>query len=422
MSNTSFDVAIIGGGPAGTSAAKKTAEAGLKTILFEEHDTLGIPVQCGEGVSRKLLEIHKIDHKGGKADWIKIHLPKQHFYFPGTERLYGKKEFGAYKMISGYDSFLVDRTSFDQMLAKEAEDKGTEIRTGSKVTNLTIDSNKGAEISVKNIKGENYTVNAKMVVAADGPASRMAKHVGLNIFDKFKGLKYVHAVEWKLEGKLSETLDFYFDHDLVPNGYTWTFPKKDTSTIGLVCEQIQEPWPRLEKLMTIMEAKLGQKFKKIKLVGGMIPASPQQPVKTYNPRFIVAGDAGGFTNPLFYGGISISILTGRLAGEAVVETANKDPNHSFKEQDLKIYEDKWRSLPQFSPDMYQGRNLFYDNFTNKELEVMGKFSDNIHVTRLGWVGRKWLAMKAGFVKDIRQRRKDYEKVINSFSLSGDWGF
>lgn len=422
MSDNSFDVAIVGGGPAGTSAARKTAEAGLKTIVFEEHETLGVPVQCGEGVSRKLLDIHKIDHKGGNADWIKIHLPKQHFYFPGTKRLYGKQEFGAYKMISDYDTFLVDRTAFDQMLAKEAEDKGTEIRTGSKVTGLTIDAEKGAELTVKNVKGENYTVNAKMVIGADGPASRMAKHVGLNIFDKFKGLKYVHAVEWKLEGQLSDTLDFYFDHELVPDGYTWVFPKKETSTIGLVCEQIQEPYPRLEKLLSIMEKKMGQKFKKVKLVGGMIPASPQQPVKTYNPRFLVAGDAAGFTNPLFYGGISISILTGRLAGEAVVDAATKDPNHSFKEEDLKGYEKKWRGLPQFKPDMYEGRNLFYNNFTNKELEVMGKFSDEVNVTRLGWFGRKYLAFKAGFVKDIRQRRKDYESVINSFSLSGDWGF
>ena len=422
MSDNSFDVAIIGCGPAGTSAAKKTAEAGLKTIVFEEHETIGVPVQCGEGISRKLLDIHKIDHKSGQAEWIKIHLPKQHFYFPGTERLHGKKEFGTYKMISGYDTFLVDRTLFDQMLAKEAEDKGTEIRTGSKVTDLKINPEKGADLTVKTTKGENYTVHAKMVIGADGPASRMAKNVGLNIFDNFKGLKYVHAVEWKVEGQLSDSLDFYFDHELVPYGYAWVFPKKETSTIGLVCEQIQEPWPRLEKLMDIMEVRLGKKFKKVKLVGGLIPASPKQPVKTYNPRFLVVGDAGGFTNPLFYGGISISILTGRLAGDTIVRAANNDPNHMFKEEDLQNYESKWRNLPQFKPDIYLGRNIFYEKFTNKELEVMGKFSDNIHVTQLDWVSRKWLAFKAGLVKDIRQRRKDYEKVIASFSQSGDWGF
>ena len=422
MPDNSFDVAIVGGGPAGTSAAKKTAEAGLKTIIFEEHETLGIPVQCGEGVSRKLLDIHKIDHKGGKADWIKIHLPEQHFYFPGTDRLYGKREFGAYKMISGYDTFLIDRTAFDQMLANEAKEKGAEIREGSKVTNLSIDAEKGAELTIKTIKGENYTVNAKMVLGADGPASRMAKYVGLNVFDTFKGLKYVHAVEWKVEGQLSDTLDFYFDHDLVPDGYTWVFPKKETSTVGLVCEQIQEPWPRLEKLMTIMEEKLGKKFKKVKLVGGLIPASPSQPVKTYNPRFLVAGDAGGFTNPLFYGGISISVLTGRLAGETIVETATKDPNHKFAETDLKNYEKKWRGLPQFQPDIYKGRNIFYNDFTNKDLEVMGKFSDNVHVTKMGWFTQKFLALKAGMVTDIRKRRKDYDLVVKSFSQSGEWGF
>ena len=413
-----YDVAIVGGGPSGTSAAKKVAESGLKTVLFEEHEVLGVPVQCGEGVSRKLLEIHSIDHKGGTADWIKIHLPMQHFYFPGTERLYGKNEFGAYKMISGYDSFLVDRTQFDQMLAKEAEDKGTEIRTGSKVTNLTIDKEKGATLSVKSINGKNYDVNTKLVIACDGFASRIAKSQGLHT-----PVQYVHALEWKLEGQLSETLDFYFDHELFPHGYGWVFPKKETSTIGLVCKQVQEPMPRLEKLMKIMEKKMGRTFKKVKFVGGMIPASPKQPEKTYNPRLLLAGDAGGFTNPLFYGGISIAILTGRMAGDTAVEVANKDPNLNFRENDLASYEDKWRKVPQFDPKMYEGRNIFYGKtWTNLELEVMGKFSNNVHVTRLGWVGRKWLAFKAGLVTDIRKRRKDYELVVNSFSSSGDWGF
>lgn len=413
----SFDVAIVGGGPSGTSAAKKTAEDGLKTVLFEEHEVLGVPVQCGEGVSRKLLEIHGINHEGGKADWIKIHLPKQHFYFPGTERIFGKEEFGAYKMISGYDSFLVDRTKFDQMLAKEAEDKGTEIRTGSKVNNISIDK-KEATLTVKNINGENYDIKTKLVIAGDGFASRLAKSQGLKV-----PVQYVHALEWKVEGRLSETLDFYFDHNLFPNGYGWVFPKPETSTIGLVCKQIQEPWPRLEKLMSIMEKKMNQKFKKMKLVGGMIPASPKQPERTYNERFLVTGDAAGFTNPLFYGGISIAILTGRMAGETAAEIAEKDPDLNFRADDLSSYENKWRSVPQFDPMMYEGRNIFYGKtWSNKELEVMGNFSNNVNVTKLGWFGRKWLAFKAGLVGDIRKRRKDYEKVINAFTLSGDWGF
>ncbi|MHA2365438.1 MAG: NAD(P)-binding protein, partial [Candidatus Hodarchaeales archaeon] len=85
MSN-SFDVAIVGAGPAGLSAATLTAKIGLKTVVFEEHPVIGIPVQCGEGVSRQLLDYHNIDHKNGKSDLIKIHLQEQKFYFPGTPK------------------------------------------------------------------------------------------------------------------------------------------------------------------------------------------------------------------------------------------------------------------------------------------------------------------------------------------------
>ena len=53
---------------------------------------------------------------------------------------------------------------------------------------------------------------------------------------------------------------------------------------------------------------------------------------------------------------------------------------------------------------------------------MGKFSDNVHVSKMGWFTQKFLALKAGMVTDIRKRRKDYDLVVKSFSQSGEWGF
>ena len=110
-----FDVAIVGAGPAGLSAAQRTAKSGLKTVVFEEHPVIGIPVQCGEGISRHLLDYHKINHKNGTADWIKNRLPKQKFYYPDTKKEHGKDEFGVYWMGSGFETFLVNRTKFDQL-------------------------------------------------------------------------------------------------------------------------------------------------------------------------------------------------------------------------------------------------------------------------------------------------------------------
>ncbi|GAG31647.1 unnamed protein product, partial [marine sediment metagenome] len=48
-----YNVIIVGGGPAGTTAAKFAAKGGAKVILFERDPVIGIPVRCGEGVSKR---------------------------------------------------------------------------------------------------------------------------------------------------------------------------------------------------------------------------------------------------------------------------------------------------------------------------------------------------------------------------------
>ncbi|OLS20149.1 MAG: Digeranylgeranylglycerophospholipid reductase [Candidatus Heimdallarchaeota archaeon LC_3] len=131
----SFDVIVVGAGPAGTNAAKKTAEIGLKTIILEEHQEIGIPVQCGEGVSKSLLEYQNIDYKNN--DFVDIHLPKQKFFFAGEKN--GEWDIQKYTMLTDFSALLLNRTKFDQMFANQAVEKGAEIRTKSKVTKVSID-------------------------------------------------------------------------------------------------------------------------------------------------------------------------------------------------------------------------------------------------------------------------------------------
>jgi digeranylgeranylglycerophospholipid reductase len=410
----SFDVIVVGAGPAGTNAAEKTAEAGLKTIVLEEHQEVGVPVQCGEGVSQQLLEYHKIDYK--KNDFVDIHLSKQKFYFAGQTE--SEWDIQKYTMLSGFSAFLVNRTKFDQMFANQAMDKGAEIRTKSKVTDVSIDK-QGVEITVRTPEGDApYTVKGKVIIAADGPAGRIGRAQGLKL-----PTKYVHAVEYVVKGKHSDALDFYFDHSLTPYGYSWVFPKEEYSKIGLVCRQVFEPAKRLDKLMQRMEKKLNVKFVKLDLIGGIIPAEEKPPEKTFSNKLIVTGDAAGFTNPYFYGGISIAILTGRFAGETIAKVSQKDSD--FSEKSLMMFESKWRKEKPFDKIIYEGRNLFYKKFSNTELEVMGNFAnvDKVgQVTGIPWLKAKRLTFRAFMDKDIRKNWKEYKKAVGGMSLSGQWGF
>jgi len=57
MIDKSYDVIIVGAGPAGLSSAKSCAEHNLKTLLVEEHPAIGAPVQCGEALARFVFVI-----------------------------------------------------------------------------------------------------------------------------------------------------------------------------------------------------------------------------------------------------------------------------------------------------------------------------------------------------------------------------
>ena len=399
----SFDVIVVGAGPAGTNAATKTAESGLKTIVFEEHQEVGVPVQCGEAVSQQLLEYHNVDYKNN--GFVDIQLSNQKFYFAGLEN--GNWNMQKYQMLGGNSALLVNRTKFDQMFAKEAEEKGAEIRTKSKVNNVSIDKH-GVEATIRTPEGNSpYSVKAKVVVAADGSVGRIGRAHGLKL-----PTKYVHAVEYIVKGKFSNTLDFYFDHELTPYGYSWIFPKNESSKIGLVCRQVFEPAKRLDKLMQRMEKILNTKFEKMSLIGGIIPAEEQPPQKTVSNRLVITGDAAGFTNPYFYGGISIAILTGRLAGKTIAKVSQKDPN--FSEKSLMLYESKWRKEKPFDKTIYEGRNLFYKKFSNKELEIMGNFADVDKVGQVSgipWFRTKLIALKLLWIKIFEQIGKNIKKLL-----------
>ena len=318
---------------------------------------------------------------------------------------------------AGLRPFLVNRTKFDQALATEAENAGTQIKTATKVIGLRINSQNGAELTTKNISQQTSTIHAKVVVACDGPASRMA------VSQKIKApMNYVHAAEWKVKGQLSDRLNFYFDHELTPEGYSWVFPSKETSTIGLTCRKVKDPALRLNRLMKIMEHRFNQKFEKIELIGGLIPANPKPPTQTHTNRFILAGDAGGFTNPVFYGGISIAILTGRCAGEAIVDAANEDPDLQFSKQNLARYDDVWQKMPPFNPAIYKGRKILYHDFTNEHLEQMGKISHKVELGRLSILKISYMNVKAAFTGPIRKNWSAYLSVVKALSLSGKWGF
>ena len=175
------------------------------------------------------------------------------------------------------------------------------------------------------VKTENDSFSAPIVIGCDGPAAHSVKMMNLN-----PPSEYVQGVEYKIEGVHTDALDFYFNYEKFPSmHYGWVFPKKSHTNIGIVVDTMSKPMTVLNQFIEYLDNPAIKNSAIIKKIAGIIPASGPIP-KIYCDNYMVAGDAAGMTNSIFYGGIAIGIHSGMLAGETAVEA------HKLKKFDEKI--------------------------------------------------------------------------------------
>ena len=115
------DVLVVGGGPAGCSAARASARGGAKTILIEEHPEIGVPVQCAEGIGKYLIPFLPFKVPQEQLRW---EIKGMTFW---ADDILIKRDGGIW---SGY---TVDRAIWDQWLASLAKGEGAEIRVNTKL-------------------------------------------------------------------------------------------------------------------------------------------------------------------------------------------------------------------------------------------------------------------------------------------------
>jgi flavin-dependent dehydrogenase len=146
-----YDVAVVGGGPAGASSAYYAAKLGLKTILFEKQ---AYPREkpCGGALSERsvpLLGTHAVNA-------INCNMEELHLYAPSFKRF-----------VSGpLPGRFVIRREFDHAMAKDAREAGVELWENSPVK--TIQPSASPSASNYKIVTAESTVNTRYVILATG--------------------------------------------------------------------------------------------------------------------------------------------------------------------------------------------------------------------------------------------------------------
>ena len=330
-----YDVVVVGAGPAGAMASKYAAKNGARTLLIEEHASIGSPVQCTGLISTAALR----ECESGEGSFVLNKMKGAYVYAPdGTELTVRGKDVMAY---------VIDRKMFDRTLVEHSLDEGVDILMKTRFTN--IEKNKVSVIS----NGERKEIHADVVIGADGLQSAVCRAVGLIKCEKFlSGMQF----EAPYNPNDPEYVEIFTGQDVAPGFFAWAVPFNGMARIGLAKNPDDKPACHyLDKLLKhpVVASRYGGS--RTEHVIGGIPLG--YPDKTAKDNVMLVGDAAGQVKPTSGGGIYMGAICAKIAGE-VAAKASRNEAH------VDEYEKRWRSAV--------GRELSIGMMIHKSV---GKLSD-----------------------------------------------
>ncbi|MEU9736284.1 NAD(P)/FAD-dependent oxidoreductase [Streptomyces sp. NPDC048002] len=359
-----FDVAVIGGGPAGSTVASYLAKAGLSVAVFEAEN---FPREhVGESLvpatTPVLLEIGAMDKieaagfpKKFGAAWTSAEdRDINHNGFRGlnhdfraAEVLFSERD---QEGVDRDHTFHVDRSKFDHILLKHAEELGAKVFQGVRVGKVDFDG----ELPVVEVKvGSSSTqIPVKMVVDASGRQTRLGNQLKTKIPDPVFNQYAVHTWFDGLDRKAlavnKDQADYIFIHFLpLLDTWVWQIPITDTITsIGVVSQKkrFQEYggdrekyfWETVASRPELLDVlKNCEQVKPMKTEGDYSYGMKQ----IAGDNYVLIGDAARFVDPIFSSGVSVALNSARLAAKDIIAAAEAG---DFKHERFSAYENKLR--------------------------------------------------------------------------------
>ena len=349
MEINSFDVIIIGAGPAGSACAIRLAGSGIKVALIDKARFPRDKV-CGDALSIDVINQLKI---------LSPELAAKFYASPQKTASYGIRLFapslesiGIPFIYNGEEScgYISQRIDFDNLLFEHAKSSGN------------IETFENCEIEMMLIEKDGITAYAKnkifkskMIIGADGAHSVVAKKLAnfkVNKEHYTAGLRvYYEGVEGMQEGNY---IELHFFNEVLP-GYLWIFPltgNRANVGIGIQSSVISKKKinlkQTLEHLITTQEhlKKRFQNARPLETVKGYGLPLGSRKISVSGERFLLTGDAASMIDPLSGEGIGNAIRCGRIAAEHAISCISQ---HNFsaafnKSYDKVLYERMWKEL------------------------------------------------------------------------------
>ncbi|MBA3337381.1 MAG: FAD-dependent oxidoreductase [Chloroflexia bacterium] len=338
MAEERLDAIVVGAGPAGVTAARHLAEAGLATVVLERGQFPGSKNVWGGILYRAPTE--EI-YPGFESDApLERPIIEQRYLLLTDDAMLGATYRSERFARPPYNAYSVMRANFDQWYATTAEAAGAEIYPEFAVTDLIWDDGQVVGITTGEAEGE---LLAKVVVIADGANSLLAQKVGLHKewapLEQALVAKEVIALpsttieeRFNLPAGLGTALEIFGESTGGLLGYGFIYTNKESLSIGtgalledliLTGINVNDMLDRFKRHSAIAPLLAGGEI--VEYAAHLIPEGGYNRMpQVYADGVVVVGDAAGFVNPLNREGVNLAMLSGKLAAQAIVEANERD--------------------------------------------------------------------------------------------------
>ncbi len=318
MSET-FDVIVVGAGPAGVSAAIYCQQKGLNTLLLDSKPKKEIGDKvCGEAISKKT--VHNVSEKlnvepptGGEINTnveqlvLRTSLPVDHISLPAI-------------------GYMVDRYIYGQRLLANATKAGVKIQDNTRVISALVESNTVKGVKIRNKQGQNENLYCSIVIDCSG----ILAVVRTNLPKDFETLLnkeltkadyascYREIIELEEDHNLEGKIVLQYEGDIPKPGYIWFFAdgkrKLNCGTGFIKTGKNKERSVKAVYFNAIEKYYPKETYRTLDGRGGTVPIRP--PLwNAVAPGLIVAGDAAFHADPLTAEGHGPALLAGYYAAK-----------------------------------------------------------------------------------------------------------
>lgn len=356
MLKSEYDVVVVGAGPGGSITAMHLARHGLKVALLEKRQEIGSPKRCGEGLPLTATEIINL---GVPPYVIRQPINGAIVYAPN-----GKDVTINMGDLAGY---VIERKELDKFLAYNAAKAGAYVQAKTEVIDVIKENDYIVGVKTR-YQNQEYTIRAKVVIAADGVESTIARKAGLNTTNKLIDIESGFQFEMaNVKVRDPMKLELFFGKEISGRGYLWIFPKGDgVANVGIGTAMVDKSARQLLEEWIESRPDLFGEASIIEVNGGGIPVGGLLDNMVLN-GFAVVGDAAHQVNAIHGGGMHEATSAGKILADVVAEAIKKG---DVSQEALSPYNKLWWKARGEKLLKVQKLREFFDKLSDDDMNML----------------------------------------------------